>query len=102
MDGFSGAEGVIVMAATNRPDVLDPALLRPGRFDRTITVNPPDLNVPSAILQVHARGFPLPDDVNLHQFAPVTPGITAANLPTLVNQPPTAPPRPVPTPASPR
>ncbi|SDM60961.1 cell division protease FtsH [Geodermatophilus siccatus] len=86
MDGFSGAEGVIVMAATNRPDVLDPALLRPGRFDRTITVNPPDLDGRYAILQVHVRGVPLADDVDLHQVAAVTPGMTGADLANLVNQ----------------
>ncbi|MGY1761352.1 ATP-dependent zinc metalloprotease FtsH [Geodermatophilus sp. SYSU D00779] len=86
MDGFSGAEGVVVMAATNRPDVLDPALLRPGRFDRTITVNPPDLDGRYAILQVHVRGVPLADDVDLHQVAAVTPGMTGADLANLVNQ----------------
>jgi cell division protease FtsH len=86
MDGFSGAEGVIVMAATNRPDVLDPALLRPGRFDRTITVSPPDLDGRYAILQVHVRGVPLADDVDLHQVAAVTPGMTGADLANLVNQ----------------
>ena len=65
MDGFSGVEGVVVLAATNRPDVLDPALLRPGRFDRTIMVHPPDQDGRAAILAVHTRGVPLADDVRL-------------------------------------
>ncbi|SNR29841.1 ATP-dependent zinc metalloprotease FtsH [Blastococcus mobilis] len=86
MDGFSGSEGVVVMAATNRPDVLDPALLRPGRFDRTITVNPPDQNGRYEILQVHARTVPLADDVDLRHIAAITPGMTGADLANLVNE----------------
>ena len=74
MDGFSGFEGVVVLAATNRPDVLDPALLRPGRFDRTITINAPDQKGRFEILQVHTRKVPLAGDVDLRQIAAVTPG----------------------------
>ena len=86
MDGFSGHEGVIVLAATNRPDVLDPALLRPGRFDRTIIVHPPDQEGRVAILRVHTRKVPLAPDVNLHQLAASTPGMTGADLANLVNE----------------
>ncbi len=86
MDGFSGAEGVVVLAATNRPDVLDPALLRPGRFDRTIMVNPPDQKGRADILAVHTRGVPLADDVDLDQVARTTPGMTGADLANLVNE----------------
>ncbi|EUA35165.1 ATPase associated with various cellular activities family protein [Mycobacterium xenopi 3993] len=86
MDGFSGAEGVVVLAATNRPDVLDPALLRPGRFDRTITVNAPDRKGRAAILRVHTRKVPLASDVDLDQFAASTPGMTGADLANLVNE----------------
>ena len=86
MDGFSGHEGVVVLAATNRPDVLDPALLRPGRFDRTIMVHPPDHNGRVAILQVHTRKVPLAPDVNLEQLAASTPGMTGADLANLVNE----------------
>jgi len=86
MDGFSGSEGVVVMAATNRPEVLDPALLRPGRFDRTIMVNPPDQNGRYEILQVHSRGVPLAPDVDLMQVARTTPGMTGADLANLVNE----------------
>jgi cell division protease FtsH len=86
MDGFSGAEGVIVLAATNRPDVLDPALLRPGRFDRTIVVHPPDRKGRAAILRVHTRKVPLGDDVNLDALAAATPGTTGADLANLVNE----------------
>lgn len=86
MDGFSGAEGVVVLAATNRPDVLDPALLRPGRFDRTITVNPPDQHGREAILRVHTRGVPLGPDVDLARLAKSTPGMTGAELANLVNE----------------
>ena len=86
MDGFSGAEGVIVLAATNRPDVLDPALLRPGRFDRTIYVNPPDQNGRAEILRVHTRDIPLAPDVDLAQIARTTPGMTGADLANLANQ----------------
>ena len=86
MDGFSGHEGVIVLAATNRPDVLDPALLRPGRFDRTIIVHPPDQEGRAAILRVHTRKVPLAPEVNLHQLASSTPGMTGADLANLVNE----------------
>ena len=86
MDGFSGEEGVVVLAATNRPDVLDPALLRPGRFDRTIMVNPPDQEGRAAILRVHTRKVPLADDVDLDQLARTTPGMTGADLANLVNE----------------
>ncbi len=86
MDGFSGAEGVIVLAATNRADVLDPALLRPGRFDRTITVNPPDQRGRYEILKVHTRPVPLAPDVDLEQIARTTPGMTGADLANLANQ----------------
>ncbi len=86
MDGFSGQEGVVVLAATNRADVLDPALLRPGRFDRTITVHPPDHKGRVAILRVHTRKVPLAPDVNLEQLAASTPGMTGADLANLVNE----------------
>ena len=86
MDGFSGSEGVVVMAATNRPDTLDPALLRPGRFDRTIMVNPPDQDGRQEILRVHVRKVPLSDDVDLRHIAAITPGMTGADLANLVNE----------------
>jgi cell division protease FtsH len=86
MDGFSGTEGVVVLAATNRGDVLDPALLRPGRFDRTITVNAPDQRGRAEILRVHARGVPLAGDVDLEQMARATPGMTGADLANLINE----------------
>ena len=86
MDGFTGNEGVVVIAATNRADVLDPALLRPGRFDRRITVNPPDLKGRRAILAVHVRGIPLDPDVNLDTIAADTPGMVGADLANLVNE----------------
>jgi cell division protease FtsH len=86
MDGFSGHEGVVVLAATNRPDVLDPALLRPGRFDRQIIVHPPDQKGRAEILKVHARGVPLAPDVSLEQLAASTPGMTGADLANLVNE----------------
>ncbi|TCO51320.1 cell division protease FtsH [Kribbella antiqua] len=86
MDGFSGTEGVVVLAATNRPDVLDPALLRPGRFDRTITVHAPDQTGREAILRVHARGKPLAADVDLGAMARSTPGMTGADLANLLNE----------------
>lgn len=86
MDGFSGHEGVVVLAATNRPDILDPALLRPGRFDRTIIVHPPDHAGRVAILKVHTRKIPLAPDVNLEQLAAATPGMTGADLANLVNE----------------
>ncbi len=86
MDGFTGSEGVIVLAATNRPDVLDPALLRPGRFDRTIHVNAPDRRGREAILRVHTRKVPLAPDVDLDAVAASTPGMTGADLANLVNE----------------
>src|SRR5690242_21250757 len=79
MDGFSGHEGVVVLAATNRPDVLDPALLRAGRFDRQIMVHPPDHTGRIAILNVHTRKVPLADGVDLEQIAASTPGMTGAD-----------------------
>ena len=86
MDGFSSREGVIVLAATNRPDVLDQALLRPGRFDRRVTVNPPDKVGREAILKVHTRGVPLASDVDLKVIAASTPGLVGADLRNLVNE----------------
>jgi cell division protease FtsH len=86
MDGFSGAEGVIVLAATNRAEVLDPALLRPGRFDRTITVHAPDQAGRLAILQVHARKIKLAPDADLEHVARITPGMTGAELANLINE----------------
>ena len=77
---------VILIAATNRPDVLDPALLRPGRFDRQIAVDRPDLKGREKILQVHAKGKPIADDVNLHDFAKRTPGFTGADLANVLNE----------------
>ncbi len=86
MDGFAGHEAVIVIAATNRPDVLDPALLRPGRFDRHVTLDLPDLNDRIAILKVHTRKIPLATDVDLKQVAAGTPGFSGADLKNLVNE----------------
>jgi cell division protease FtsH len=86
MDGFTGTEGVVTLAATNRADVLDPALLRPGRFDRTITVHAPDQKGREAILEVHARGKPLGPDVDLGAMARSTPGMTGADLANLLNE----------------
>jgi cell division protease FtsH len=86
MDGFSGHEGVVVLAATNRPDVLDPALLRPGRFDRQITVHPPDHKGRVEILKVHARKVPLAPDADLDRLASATPGMTGADLANLINE----------------
>jgi cell division protease FtsH len=86
MDGFSGHEGVVVLAATNRPDVLDPALLRPGRFDRQIIIHPPDQRGRVAILKVHTRTVPLGKDVDLDRLASATPGMTGADLANLVNE----------------
>jgi cell division protease FtsH len=86
MDGFSGHEGVVVLAATNRPDVLDPALLRPGRFDRQIIIHPPDHKGRVAILKVHARNVPLASDVDFERLASATPGMTGADLANLVNE----------------
>ncbi|WP_141566816.1 AAA family ATPase, partial [Streptococcus sobrinus] len=73
MDGFGANEGIIIVAATNRPDILDPALLRPGRFDRQITVDRPDVNGREAVLKVHARNKPLAEDINLRAIAARTP-----------------------------
>jgi cell division protease FtsH len=86
MDGFGVNEGIIVIAATNRPDVLDPALLRPGRFDRQIVVHRPDVKGRVAILEVHTRGKPLDKDVVLHTIAKRTPGFTGADLANLANE----------------
>jgi cell division protease FtsH len=86
MDGFDPRTGVIVLAATNRPDILDPALLRPGRFDRRVTVNPPDRDGRAAILKVHTRSVPLADNVDLDQVAAQTPGMVGADLRNLVNE----------------
>ncbi len=86
MDGFESNEGVILIAATNRPDVLDPALLRPGRFDRRVVVDRPDLQGRHGILKVHTRTIPLDDSVNLGTIARGTPGFVGADLSTLVNE----------------
>ncbi len=86
MDGFESNEGVILVAATNRPDVLDPALLRPGRFDRRIVVNPPDVKGREGILAVHTRKIPLADDVDIHVLARGTSGFSGADLANLVNE----------------
>jgi len=86
MDGFGTHEGVIVMAATNRPDILDPALLRPGRFDRQVTVNYPDLRGREAILRVHVRNKPLEGNVDLAKIAQTTAGFTGADLANLLNE----------------
>ena len=86
MDGFEKNEGIIIVAATNRPDILDPALLRPGRFDRQITVDAPDVKGREEILKVHARNRPLADDVNLSILARRTPGFTGADLQNLINE----------------
>jgi len=86
MDGFEGHEGIIVIAATNRPDVLDPALLRPGRFDRQVTVGLPDIRGRSQILKVHMRKVPLGDDVEASVIARGTPGFSGADLANLVNE----------------
>ncbi|MYW65324.1 ATP-dependent zinc metalloprotease FtsH [Streptomyces sp. SID8379] len=86
MDGFSGSEGVIVIAATNRSDVLDPALTRPGRFDRIVNVSPPDRGGRESILKIHTRAIPLAPDVDLAQVARTTPGMTGAELSNLANE----------------
>jgi cell division protease FtsH len=86
MDGFSSREGIIVLAATNQPDVLDKALLRPGRFDRRVVVNLPDKTGREAILGVHTRKVPLAKDVNLSELAAATPGLSGADLKNLVNE----------------
>jgi len=86
MDGFESNEGVILMAATNRPDVLDPALMRPGRFDRQVVVASPDVKGREGILKVHTRNIPLSDDINLAILAKATPGFSGADLSNLVNE----------------
>jgi cell division protease FtsH len=86
MDGFDPRSGVILIAATNRPDILDPALLRPGRFDRQIVVDRPDIAGRKAILEVHAKGKPLADGINLETLARRTPGFTGADLANLMNE----------------
>ena len=86
MDGFAQTDGVVVIAATNRADVLDPALLRPGRFDRRIVVNPPDMTGRAAILAIHARKVPLTNEVSLAHVAATTPGMVGADLKNLVNE----------------
>ncbi len=86
MDGFSSREGIIVLAATNQPEVLDKALLRPGRFDRRVVVNLPDKTGREAILKVHTRGVPLAQDANLGEIAATTPGFSGADLKNLVNE----------------
>jgi cell division protease FtsH len=86
MDGFESNEGVILISATNRPDVLDPALLRPGRFDRQIVVDAPDVKGREGILRVHTRKIPLAEDVNLNRLAKATPGMSGADLANMVNE----------------
>ncbi|MCE2530584.1 MAG: ATP-dependent zinc metalloprotease FtsH [Acidimicrobiia bacterium] len=86
LDGFDVASGVIVIAATNRPDILDPALLRPGRFDRQVVVDRPDLRGRRAILDVHAKGKPVSEDVDMDTIARQTPGFTGADLANLINE----------------
>src|SRR5216117_302149 len=86
MDGFESNDGVILIAATNRPDVLDPALLRPGRFDRRVVVSRPDVRGREGILKVHMKNKPLADDVDLRYLARGTPGMAGADLANLVNE----------------
>ncbi len=86
MDGFESNDGVILLAATNRPDVLDPALLRPGRFDRQIVVDMPDVKGREQILRVHTRKIPLAPNVNLERIAKGTPGLSGADLANVVNE----------------
>lgn len=86
MDGFKKKDKVIVMAATNRPDILDPALLRPGRFDRQVTIDSPDIDARKEILEIHTRNKPLADDVDLREVAERTPGFSGADLENLVNE----------------
>lgn len=86
LDGFNTSDNVIVMAATNRPDVLDPALLRPGRFDRRVTIDSPDINDREAILKIHAANKPLSSDVDLRVIAQRTPGFSGADLANLINE----------------
>ncbi len=86
MDGFTQNDSVIVLAATNRPDVLDPALLRPGRFDRHVTVDRPTLKGRVEIFKVHVRDVPLSDDVDLERMAAATVGLTGADIRNIVNE----------------
>src|ERR1700724_847728 len=86
MDGFDSNRGVIIMAATNRPETLDAALLRPGRFDRTVVVDRPDIVGREAILKVHVREIRMGDDVDLRHVASLTPGTVGADLANLVNE----------------
>ena len=86
MDGFAPNQGIVVVAATNRPDILDPALLRPGRFDRQVTVGNPDLKGREAILRVHARRVPLADGLDFRAIARGTPGFSGADLANVVNE----------------
>ena len=86
MDGFDPRTGVIVLGATNRPEILDPALLRPGRFDRRVVVSPPDRAGREAILRVHTRGVPIANDVKLGDLAAAMPGMVGADLENLVNE----------------
>ncbi|MFA5129028.1 MAG: ATP-dependent zinc metalloprotease FtsH [Patescibacteria group bacterium] len=86
MDGFEANSGVIILAATNRPDVLDPALLRPGRFDRRVILDEPDINDREAILKIHTKGKPIATDVNLRKIAERTPGFSGADLANLLNE----------------
>lgn len=86
MDGFEENEGIIVIAATNRPDILDPALLRPGRFDRQVVVSPPDVKGREEILKIHSRKVPLSSDISLAKIARGTPGFTGADLANLINE----------------
>src|SRR5205814_7192111 len=86
MDGFDAKKGLIIMAATNRPEILDPALLRPGRFDRQVLVDRPDVRGREAILRIHAREVTLGDDVDLRRVAGITPGFAGAELANVVNE----------------
>ena len=86
MDGFGVNEGIIVMAATNRVDILDPAILRPGRFDRKVMVGRPDVQGREEILAVHAKGKPLSEEIDLKQIAQTTAGFTGADLENLLNE----------------
>jgi len=86
MDGFEQNDKIIILAATNRPDVLDPALLRPGRFDRKVVINLPDIQEREDILRIHSRGKPLGDDVNLREVAERTPGFSGADLSNVFNE----------------
>ena len=86
MDGFGVNEGVIIIAATNRPDILDPALLRPGRFDRQVVVDAPDVKGREAILKVHSKGKPLASDIDLSVLAKTTVGFSGADLENLMNE----------------